>query len=178
VTKSATATGTSAALVPPRPNLGPEPLDETRPPWALLIGLGIAGSLLGSWAWRRWRRPRRSRGLEPPGSPGSGESTAASTKEPIVAQATAARDALVARFGPAWRAKTTEEIAADPAPVEAFGTEMAERLVALFREADRAKFATARLSEAGPQRADADEWALWVAAFVASAGATSTIKGK
>jgi hypothetical protein len=83
------------------------------------------------------------------------------------------RQALVARFGPSWGAKTTEEIAAEPGLADRLGPERAEGLVRFLREADRAKFAgeTAATFQ-GP------EWNDWVSAFVAEAGATSRIKGR
>jgi hypothetical protein len=94
---------------------------------------------------------------------------------PIVALAEAARGALVERFGASWRAKTTEEIAADASPAEAFGPETAARLVALLGEADRVKFS----GEGGDaQGVEADAWAAWVESFVAAAGARSTINAR
>ena len=85
------------------------------------------------------------------------------------------RGALVERFGEAWRAKTTEEIATDPALSEVFGPETAARLIAILSEADRLKFAA---EETCPQREDADDWAAFVSGFLAAAGARSMTTGK
>ena len=59
----------------------------------------------------------------------------------LIALSGAVREALVARFGPAWRSKTTEEIARKAGLAEAFGPEDAARLLRFLEDADRAKFA-------------------------------------
>jgi hypothetical protein len=51
------------------------------------------------------------------------------------------REALVSRFGPAFRARTTEEIAADPQLMEAIGETQITSLTELLATADRWKFA-------------------------------------
>lgn len=88
----------------------------------------------------------------------------------MIAWSGAVRDALSVRFGNVWLAKTTEEIAADPGLLLAIGAERLEWLVEFLREADRAKF-----SDTEHHLAYSDFEAL--AAFVAEAGAMSTIKG-
>jgi len=166
-------TADATALVPPRPNPGPEPFAEPRPTWGWLAGLSFTVGLLAFWALNR-RRQRARRTLERPSetiAPGL-------PQEPLVALAESVRAALVARFGASWRAKTTEEIASDAAPADAFGVETAERLVTLLREADRAKFAATDAAGSGSQRDDVDAWMPWVAEFLAEAGATSRISGK
>lgn len=172
------ATGRPAALVPPRPNLGPEPFPEPEPVWPWLAGPAVAvGLLLAGLRLRRRRRRAGSPAVHaPPDAPAPGTSAGG-----VVAHADAVRAALVARFGATWRAKTTEEIAGDPGPAEAFGTATAERLNLLLREADRAKFSgpgtgTGEGSPgAGPQGDEADAWVAW---FVAGAGARSTSNEK
>ncbi len=65
----------------------------------------------------------------------------ASRRERLIALSGAVREVLVARFGPAWRSKTTEEITREGGLAEAFGAEDAARLLRFLQEADRAKFA-------------------------------------
>lgn len=172
------APGRPAALVPPHPNLGPEPFPEPGSvgvwPWltGLALAAGLFAGLLGSR--RRRRATARARGglsdTRLPGSPAGG----------VVALAEAARAALVARFGEPWRTKTTEEIAADPAPAGAFGVETAATLIALLGEADRLKFSGGGSPGAGLQGEGGEDWAAWVAGLVAGveAGARSTINEK
>ena len=130
-----------AILVPPRPNLGPEPM-EAAPvlEWWLTVGavlLLIAGALV--MGLRRLKRKLAAqRGLDPD-RPRSSRSRRLRTRG-----CSGARP----RFVPSWRRgaerrglRTTEEIAARPELVEMFGGEQAERLVAFLQAADRAKFA-------------------------------------
>lgn len=166
---------TPPTLVPPRPNLGPEPWPESGLPWIWITALAIATAMVVAWIW--WRLRRR------PGAVGAASTLPshaipASNPNPegVVALAETARAALVSRFGSPWRARTTEEVATDPGLAETFGPETVERLVSLLRAADRSKFAA---DGSGPQRdEDTEAWALWVASFVAAAGARSMIKGK
>ncbi len=116
-----------ATLVLPRPNLGPEPWSEPRPGWGpaeLAIGLALVAGLLGL-ATRRARRRRADRrpasdlggaGLDPPDPTPSRR---------LIASAGPVRAALVAEFGVAWAARTTEEIALDPTLADRLGPEVA-----------------------------------------------------
>jgi hypothetical protein len=176
--------GTKAVLVPPRPNLGPEPL--TRSLWAEegILGLLFVTTVvaLGLLALVRYRRHRRLRGrqavvgFEPPSGP------FASRREQMAAWSTLVRTALAARFGGHWHARTTEEIAAEAVLVETLGTEPASQVVQFLAQADLAKFDDREgLQPPLPGLETAPEW---LAALVASsspspsAGASSTIKGK
>src|SRR5262249_52879285 len=134
---------------------------------ALSLALIILG-LAAGWLWwsnkqRRRRSSRRGRTAE----------RLSSFEAPMALWSAQIRDALIVRFGPAWGAKTTEEIAAEPALAAALGPEGAEQLVRFLHEADRARFAGTEAAAAhGP------EWAAWVAAFVAEAGARSRSNGR
>jgi hypothetical protein len=159
-------------LVPPRPNLGPEPIAETRSfSWPLGVALALVAALFTAWVWTK-RRSRKAGSGKVPSSP-IDDTTSDTTG--IVALAESARAALVARFGADWRARTTEEVADDAGLAESIGPEAVGQLVALLREADRVKFAGVA---SPPQRSDVEAWALWVASFVAAAGASSTTRGK
>lgn len=128
-----------AALVPPRPNLGPEPL-ESAPAWPIGLALSTA-ILLAAWLAARRRRGHSSSAIEAPVEP------VGSPREILIGWADRARDALAERFGPTRRASTTEELADDAGLVEQLGPELTADLLALLRAADRAKFATDGESE-------------------------------
>lgn len=161
-----TAPGT---LVPPRPNLGPEPLNRSSPwdAWPIPAGLAVFGLVF--WIARRIRarrnQPRRMTVPAPP-----------VPADPIEALADSVRARLVARFGEAWRARTTEEIAGSPAIAEALGPDAFARLVAFLQAVDVVKYS-------GRERADSDAiraaWSEWAAHFLSGAeGARSTSTGK
>ncbi len=126
-------------LVPPRPNLGPEPWsEESLPPWPLLtVGLVLAAALLASLIWMLRRRRRRGRAVAPPQSV-----TALDTPDAqLLSLAVQARETLATRFGPALRARTTEEISSDAVVKEALGEDHFASLIRLPATADRWKFA-------------------------------------
>ncbi|MEW4569749.1 hypothetical protein AB1L88_17945 [Tautonia sp. JC769] len=147
-------------IVPPRPNLGPEPWPDPAPggEWApvalaLLIGLLAAGLGLGFRSRSRRRARRRAGG--PGGDRGpSSRQSGSSPEDRRIRRAEVLRDALVNAFGPSWNAKTTEEIGADPALPARLGPEASARAVAILAEADRAKFAG---PSAGPPADGGDE---------------------
>mgnify|MGYP000017528707 CR=1 FL=1 len=152
--------GERADRLLPRPNPGPEP-PPSPPALIAALTLLLAGLAIAAGAWWSFRRRRVAR-IE-------GHRSPPPTPPPMPALSELARDALAARLGPAWAARTTEELAAAPELAEAFGDDAAQ-LVRFFAEADRAKFAAA------PDQGAA--WAGWVAGFVAAAGASSTISGR
>lgn len=121
---------------PPRPNLGPDPLVES-PPWpgiALALTLAFAAAL--AWRFRRRRRkpesPKPILALIPEFE---------TPRQQMIAWSHLIRETLAHRFGAAWLAKTTEEIASDSTLSDAIGLEPAARLLHFLAAADRAKFA-------------------------------------
>lgn len=164
-------------IVPPRPNLGPEPWDDRAawPGWVGPASLGLVATLVVV----RWRlRERRRRPATAGPGPASGTPDAdASPRRRLIAASEAVRGALIAAFGPAWGSKTTEEIAAEPGLADRLGPERADGLVAFLRLADRAKFA----GDESPPDEEAASWAARFVAGLATAGAaraTSTTTGK
>jgi LPXTG-motif cell wall-anchored protein len=154
-------------VLPPRPNLGPEPWPEPAWPSSTIATLAIGLLVLGLLGWGLWRRRRRE---TPRGEPATRESTPPAP--PMIAWSEAIRAALVARFGPSWAAKTTEEILDDPDLVAILSTEHRQRLTRFLHEADRAKFAG--------ETDQGEDWSAWVADFsatIVAAGTTSRIKG-
>jgi len=126
-------------LVPPRPNLGPEPWSEERSsPWPFLaVGLVLAALLAGLiWMIRRRRRKRRTV------SPYQAVAALDTPDAQLLSLAVQARETLATRFGPSLRARTTEEISCDTVVKEALGDEHFASLIRLLSTADRWKFAS------------------------------------
>jgi len=156
------------SLVPPRPNLGPEPWPESSP-WAgnIVFLVGFVVVLLIGWI------RRKPRSIPPAKDHAPAVDFDRSPVQRFVALSEAVRGALLARFGPAWGSKTTEEIGGDPALVSRLDPNDRDRLVAFLELADRVKFGSTE-----PE--SLDDWETWASAFVASvkAGATSRINGQ
>jgi hypothetical protein len=176
-----------AVFVPPRPNLGPEPLPGGYATSTLILAaiFSIALVLVLARIILRWRRRSRPAQRQSPGLPSGPFAT---RREQLGAWSAAARQALATRHGPQWSARTTEEIAGDPALGETLGPDLSARLVEFLSEADRAKFDDAeglQPPQPGPG-AGADAAPEWLVAFVGTtappsvpaAGARSTIRGK
>jgi hypothetical protein len=159
-------------LIPPRPI--PEPLDWPEPavwpwwPWfASLVGLAV---LIGvATLVRRQQRPSGGASNVPDRRPPS------TPTEVLIDRAERVREALVARFGPSWAARTTEEVAGSPEIKTVLRDEDVDVLVGLLQAADRAKFAVVGIDE--------DELApyseVWLTALLmVLAGATTSRNGK
>ena len=164
-------------VVLPRPNLGPEPWPDTPLwPWVVAAGLLIP---LTVWIVRRLQKRRHARKAD--AAMPALENGVATAPAPELTDRV--RSALVRAFGPNWRARTTEEVAASPDLAARFGEEVAGRVVDYLRAVDRAKFSD---DPAGPP----DELDWWAARFAeevevgaipsahGSAKATSRINGK
>ena len=161
------------SLVPPRPNLGPEPWPEpSRWPgaagwWGAGLGLIVLILLL------RARRRRKAKAPVPDEPPSRPVDSDGSPRQRLIASSEVVRGALIGAFGPAWGSKTTEEIGDDPTLLERFDPDQVDRLVAFLKGADRVKFASAE-----PETLD--DWEAWASAFASglAAGATSRGNGK
>src|SRR5262249_4557252 len=148
-----------------------------------------AAVALGAVVLRRVVRRRRhgrhdAARLVPPAGP------FASRREQMAAWSDAVRAALAARFGPQWRARTTEEVAADPALAAALGPAPVHSLIGFLSRADLAKFDDREGLQSPLPLADVAPD--WLVEFVAStspstapaivtvpaAGARSRISGK
>jgi hypothetical protein len=133
-------------LVPPRPNLGPEPWPGSSSLETVWLFLGIAILAVAAWLLSRivLRRLRRSRHGAAPPEPHDG-----SPRGRLVALSTSAKSSLASRFGPAWRAKTTQELATESALRELLGPEKLAELIEFLDRIDRLKFAPERPSQNG-----------------------------
>jgi hypothetical protein len=160
-------------LVPPRPNLGPEPLPEGPPLAPLLSVLGLVLFLSAALLWRLRKRRRKRPASKP--AVMAVDAFDDSPQARMIAWSLAVRESLSERFGPAWRAKTTEEIADDPSLIDALGPEFAARILYFLREADRTKFAGASAPVVEP---DFEEIAARIRGVALAAGASSMINGK
>lgn len=125
----------SEGLAPPRPNLGPEPMDADRSS-TLMIALLLVGGVILVAALLVFRRRWTVHQTIETTKWTAGDSAEAQ----LLALRQRARALLAARFGPALRARTTEELADDPHLAEALGVEKLDQLIALLRAGDRLLF--------------------------------------
>ncbi len=131
-------------LVPPCPNLGPEPwhdpqsLSRVLPAFLILMVL-----LLAPLLWRRHRRSaaRVRRDQQLPGSLADSNPT---PRDHLLALSASIRDALTVPFGTACRALTTEELAADRRLEALLGDQDLGELIRFLDHVDRVKFAPER----------------------------------
>ncbi len=164
-------------LTPPRPNLGPLPLDESlftgeigARGIAVLVAVAVAMLVAAYLMIQRLRRRRAARAAKlhsmsahPPNDP----------RGQLIPASERVREALVARFGPAWHARTTEEIEAGPELAATCGPDDASRLITLLRDADRAKFDGDRRSDASQGKATDTDWPWLDGALTALASASA-----
>jgi hypothetical protein len=163
--ESAAAPSRVQVLIPPRPNLGPEPWSEPRagrfPYEAAALATG-ALLLAAAWIIRRRLAARRRPGT----APARVDFAADDPAMQLIVMASQARETLAERFGPALLARTTEEIAADPQLRETLGEPRFDSLVRLLATADRRKFATmpgAGAEDVYPE--DLSQWETWLSSL-------------
>jgi hypothetical protein len=129
-------------LVPPRPNLGPEPWSDP-PPIALF--LWVAGALACLFLiWLVRRRLHRARVNRAGPNLANQAPRDTTPRGRLVALSHSMRDALTNQFGTAWRAKTTEELSAEPRLAEVLGADQLEELIRFLDQIDQLKFAPER----------------------------------
>ncbi len=145
-------------LIPPRPNLDPEPWGNSPPAsfglWPGVVVLGLFALVV----WRAWRK-RASGERNVPGDPLDGPPF--ELPSPGLrwrAASERVRSSLIAAFGPAWASKTSEEIAADPTLEDRLEPGTRVRLLAFLEAADHAKFA-------GEEPVDIETWEVWAEGF-------------
>jgi hypothetical protein len=136
-----------ALLLPPRPNLGPEPLPDSGllPPHfigVILAGLAAVLILVGRRRIRRRRstRPHHAGGGAAPAGPPS-------ARDRLIALSPSIRSALTRRFGSSCLAKTTEELASDDRIGEILGQPDFEHLIGILTAIDRLKFSVSARSD-------------------------------
>ncbi len=144
----------------PRPNLGPEPWPEA-PLWPWLVAAIVVVALLTMTTVMLRRRRRKQQTKNPP---------QVQPSPPIAKPSTGAdpvREALVRAFGPSWRARTTEEVAASPDLASRFGDEVTGQVIAYLLAVDRTKFS-------GDSSAPTEDLNWWAARFIEEVNATGT----
>jgi hypothetical protein len=151
-------------LIPPRPNLGPEPWTKAPaldPLWLLTI-IPVAGLVI----WALGKRLRR-------GFSRAGKKSATSLQPDttprgrLVALSMSTKNALAARFGSNWRAKTTQELAIEPMLAELLGSETLGELITFLDRIDRLKFASEQSVQIGqPLEVELADWSPRIAALI------------
>jgi hypothetical protein len=150
------------SLVPPRPNLGPEPWPEALSGRGTAVWLGLSVGFvllmvgLGVWKQRRSRLIRKTAST----SIHLENEAERSPRERLIATSEQVRGALIRTFGAPWGSKTTEEIGRALALIERLDPTEVDRLIAFLKLADRAKFA-----EGEPELVE--DWEAWSTAIVA-----------
>jgi hypothetical protein len=130
-------------LVPPQPNLGPESWSEPRPVAVAVIVAAALGGLLIAWLLWRWRHKRTSRIRREMKTPSPHDQT---PQGRLVAYSHSIRETLADQFGTAWRAKTTQELAAEAPLLEVLGHVQLDELIRFLDLVDHVKFAPERSS--------------------------------
>lgn len=124
------------SLIPPKPNLGPEPWPKSAPLQGLWVASGaVVATIAALFFWRMLRRRLvRSHQAE-----AAADSLDVTPRGRLVALSNSAKTALALRFGATWRAKTTEELAVEAALEEVLGPEMFRQLIEFLEGIDRLK---------------------------------------
>lgn len=151
-------------LLPPRPNLGPEPLpDSGRLSPYFLLAVILVGALLVTILFVRHRRrnPVVGQGRADV-RPASGEPP--SPRDRLIALSPSIRSALTRRFGSSCLAKTTEELASDHRIGDILGRADFEHLIDILNAIDRVKFSVSVLNDddASSLMAHVEAWELSV----------------
>ncbi|HKI17023.1 MAG TPA: hypothetical protein VKA15_04055 [Isosphaeraceae bacterium] len=129
-------------LVPPRPNLGPEPWSETQSMRAVYVALALGVILASAALYGVWRHRRIARGKAKKRP--AAERQGATASERLIGLSGSLRAALTDRFGTSYRARTTEELSADLELGQLLGGESFEQLIQFLDQIDRIKFAPVR----------------------------------
>ncbi len=131
-------------LVPPKPNLGPEPWRDVRHTSRLLLPAALVAvavvALVLAWIWRRRRAAIRARQA----LVRAGTVAEPTPRDRLVGLSESIRDALTVPFGTAGRAKTTEELASDDRLAELLGDDGFRELIRFLDRIDVLKFAPER----------------------------------
>jgi hypothetical protein len=136
---------TSRSLVPPRPNLGPEPWSEPAP---IALYSVLAGTLAGLLvAWLVWRRLGSARARRAVSDLSSQVPPDTSPRGRLIGLSQSTRDVLARQFGPGWRAKTNEELSAEPRLAELLGHDQLQEFIQILNNIDLIKFAPSRIND-------------------------------
>lgn len=141
----------SAALAPPRPNPGPEPWRDDFPYGPVLIASVVAVAFCVAWRLRTRRGPAFQQ------RPRADVEDSAEAR--LLALGEDVRGLLARKLGQGLRARTTEEILADPQVIDLLGTDQVH-LAAILGAGDRVKFGSRGKMVAFEERLD--EWTSWV----------------
>jgi len=132
-------------LVPPRPNLGPEPWREPGSITGVLLVVGILTVLVPPAVFLLRRQFGAAAQAKRSKFVAGGSSRAEhSPQDNLVALSDSIRTALILKLGMACRAKTTEELSADARLEQLLGDQGRSELIRFLDRIDRLKFALPR----------------------------------
>lgn len=148
-------------IVPPRPNLGPEPWDDRAAvDWIIVIVFVIFIIYFLFFCYKIYMDIKNSRRLRRESA--AGESANDDPKAVWVEWSNRVRAALDLEFGAGHSARTTEEIEADPVIETGLNAERRDRLIAFLRAADLAKFGGESIALKTETLSD---WQTWIEEF-------------
>ena len=166
----------TVVYTPPRPNLGPEAFDSPALPafWLIAGAMLLIATAFGLYRvvrpFMRKNKPRTTSSLG-----NRSDALDLSPEAALLDLVGKVRESLAAQFGEGIRARTTEELMADPRLAESLGAEAHSDLIEFLRLTDVARFAG---SDRGHSQRLLEAWSAWAVGFLDAAGARSTISGK
>jgi len=155
------STPAKGLYTPPRPNLGPEPFSDSNFwPLAGLVGASALAFFI-LWKLRSGKRSLSRRSAVTPSlTTQSGPTSPLLAQDPLVEWSVTIRATLAQQLGPAWLAKTTEEIANDPFLEGVIPDPLRQRLETYLAAADRTKFGLAPEIRISPVEEEVPTWEL------------------
>ena len=164
--------GAVSPILPPRPNLGPEPwpVSDHSSPWWLLSAAPVV--LLVIWWSRRRRQVAQASNEQVPRV----NSPVVTASENLIHLVDDVREAMSRLLGSTWEAMTTEEIAIELPRIEEINQNLCDRTIVYLVAADRAKFAGGEIS--ADRFAEAELWAADLLSALGKAGARSSQSGR
>ena len=159
-------------ILPPRPNLGPEPwpVSDDSALWWLLSAVPV-GLFVAWWCVRRRQVAETGKQAAP-----RINSAAVTASDSLIHLTDQVREAMSRHLGSSWGAMTTEEIAIELPRIEGIDPSLCSRTIVYLLAADSAKFAGGEILS--DRFAEAELWAAELLSALSKAGARSSQSGR